>query len=372
MYSPVFFTFKPSPTGRVLRGSSLPLMVTLALFAVLPSARGVTPAPDGGYPKQNTAEGNNALFSLTTGSENTAIGFDTLFSNNSGGQNTATGTYALFSNKAHGDTAIGARTLQSNTSGGYNTAIGDEALLSQMDGDYNVGCGVSALHENTAGQHNTACGSFALYSNEGSGNVALGFDAGSHLTTGSDNIDIGNIAVAGDSGKIRIGTKGIHNGTFIAGISGLAVTGSQVIVNSNGKLGVTASSVRFKKAIKPMDNASEAILGLKPVTFRYKEDIDPDGILQFGAIAEEVEKVHPDLVARDAEGKVTTVRYEAVNAMLLNEFLREHRKVLELEKDLRATIAIQQKQIEVLTAGLQKVTAQIETGTPAPRIAIRN
>jgi trimeric autotransporter adhesin len=143
----------------------------------------------------------------------------------------------------------------------------------------------------------------------------VGAKAGYNLTIGSNNIVIGNAGVAAESGKIRIGTKGTHTAAFIAGISGVPVTGTQVVVNSNGRLGVTGSSARFKKAVKPMDNASEAIHELEPVTFRYKEDIDPSGIPQFGLIAEEVEKVNPDLVVRDDEGKAYTVRYEAVNAM---------------------------------------------------------
>ena len=170
--------------------------------------------------------------------------------------------------------------------------------------------------------------------------------------------------MAGEANKIRIGRQGTQNGTFIAGIFGVAVTGSQVVVNSNGKLGVAASSARFKEAIKPMDKASEAIFALKPVTFRYKKELDPDSIPQFGLVAEEVEKVNPDLVVRDAEGKVYTVRYEAVNAMLLNEFLKEHKTV----QEQGATIARQQKQIEALTAGLQKVSAQLEASNSAPQV----
>jgi trimeric autotransporter adhesin len=145
-----------------------------------------------------------------------------------------------------------------------------------------------------------------------------------------------------------------------------------VVVNSNGKLGVTTSSARFKDAIKPMDKASETILGLKPVTFHYKKEVDADGIPQFGLVAEQVEKINPDLVARDANGKVYTVRYDAVNAMLLNEFLKEHRKVEKLTKDFRATVAQQQKQIEALTAGLQKVSDQLELNKPAPRTVVSN
>jgi Chaperone of endosialidase len=174
--------------------------------------------------------------------------------------------------------------------------------------------------------------------------------------------------LAGESNKIRIGTVGTHNATFVAGISGSAITGTAVVVNSNGRLGVAASSARFKEQIKPMDKASEAIHALKPVTFRYKKALDPDRIPQFGLVAEEVEKVNPDLVARDADGKVYTVRYEAVNAMLLNEFLKQHRKVEQQD----ATIAKQQKQIEALTAGLQKVSDQLEMRKPAPRTVLND
>jgi len=159
---------------------------------------------------------------------------------------------------------------------------------------------------------------------------------------------------------IRIGKVGTQTATFVAGIRGVTVaSGIGVIIGSNGQLGTVTSSARFKEAIKPMDKASEAILALKPVTFRYKHDLDPDGVPQFGLVAEQVEKVNPDLVVRDEDGKVSTVRYEAVNAMLLNEFLKEHRKV----EEQGATIARQQKQIEALTAGLQKVTAQLRQVT---------
>jgi hypothetical protein len=161
---------------------------------------------------------------------------------------------------------------------------------------------------------------------------------------------------------------GTRTATFIAGIYGTAVTGTAVVVSSSGQLGVAPSSERFKEAIKPMDKASEAILALKPVTFRYKHELDPEGIPQFGLVAEEVEKVNPDLVARDEQGKVYTVRYEAVNAMLLNEFLKAHRRAEQQE----ATIAKQQKQIEALTAGLQRVSAQVEMSRPAPQIALND
>jgi hypothetical protein len=193
-------------------------------------------------------------------------------------------------------------------------------------------------------------------------------NAGDNLTTGDSNIDIGNEGVAGDDSTIRIGFAGIQNTTFIAGISGATVTGSAVVVSGSGQLGVAPSSVRFKEAIKSMDNASEALFSLKPVTFRYKKDIDPKSTAQFGLVAEDVEKVNADLVVRDAEGKVYTVRYDAVNAMLLNEFLKEHHTV----QEQGALIARQQKQIDALTTGLQKVSAQLELNNASPQTVWNN
>jgi Chaperone of endosialidase len=186
--------------------------------------------------------------------------------------------------------------------------------------------------------------------------------AGINLTIGSHNIDIGNRGVAGDSGKIRIGTKDTQNGTFIAGISGVAVSGRHVVVNEDGRLGVVGSSAHFKEQIKPMEGASEAILALQPVTFRYKEELDPAGIPQFGLIAEEVEKIAPDLVVYDNQGKLSSVRYEAVNAMLLNEFLKEHRTVNDLEQIVKKQQAIingQQNQIDGLTDRLEKLSDEL-------------
>ena len=227
----------------------------------------------------------------------------------------------------------------------------------------------------------------ALLLNTGSNNIGLGYNAGQNLTTGSNNIDLGNAGVAGESNRIRIGTKGTQQATFIAGISGKTVAGGVgVIIDTSGHLGTVVSSERFKDEIKPMDKASEAILALQPMTFRYKHELDPEGIPQFGLVAEQVEKVNPDLVARDEQGKPYTVRYEAVNAMLLNEFLKEHRTVQELksavakqeeiiaqqQKDFQETAAQQQKQIEALTAGLQKVSAQVEMSKPASQMVLNN
>jgi len=226
------------------------------------------------------------------------------------------------------------------------------------------------MSSNTTGNNNTATGVSALNHNTtGSSNIALGFLAGDNLTTGSNNIEIGNAGVAGESKRIRIGTAGSQTKTFIAGISGVTVAnGVGVIVGSNGQLGTVVSSERFKDAIKPMDKASEAILALKPVTFRYKKDLDPEGVPQFGLVAEEVEKVNPDLVARDDKGKVYTVRYEAVNAMLLNEFLKEHRTVQGQQKEIDALKA----ELKEQKALIQKVGAQMEVTKPAPQVVNNN
>jgi len=213
----------------------------------------------------------------------------------------------------------------------------------------------------------------------------LGFQAGFNLTMGNSNIYIGNLGVATESGTIRIGDS--QTATFIAGISGeSAVGGDAVFVTATGKLGtITAiSSERFKDEIKPMDNTSEAILALKPVTFRYKKELDPKRIPQFGLVAEEVEKVNPDLVKRDRDGNLQTVRYEAVNAMLLNEFLKEHQKfeeqlckaqeqeaaIVQLKQDFQSKFAEQQKQIKALTSGLEKVNNQLELSKPAPQVVV--
>jgi hypothetical protein len=269
--------------------------------------------------------------------------------------------------------------MQFNTTGSDNTASGLIALQSNTSGAENTAFGAFALATNTTGKNNTAEGSGALAnSTTGSNNVAMGFDAGLNLKSGGNNIIIGaNVpGTASDANTIRIGKQGTQKSTFIAGISGTAVTGATVVVNSTGKLGVATSSARFKEQIKPMDKASEAIMRLKPVSFRYKEEVDPDQASQFGLVAEEVEKVSPDLVIHDEEGKPFTVRYEAVNAMLLNEFLKEHRRVEEQgtliaqqRKDFEAKIAHQEKQIEALTAGLQKVTARVEAHESDQRVA---
>ena len=307
--------------------------------------------------------GASALRNNTEGVYNTAVGVDALNRNRVGGFNTAVGTQALFANTiGDSNTAVGAEALRYNTTGTHNTAVGVDALPNN-NAESNTGVGNEALFNNTTGSQNTAIGWQALDENTtGFGNIAVGSHAGGGIVTGNLNIDIGNNGVPGESGTIRIGQNLIHSATYIAGISGQTASGgAAVFVNADGKLGTLTSSARFKTDIKSMDNTSEAILALKPVTFRYKKEIDTQRTPQFGLVAEDVEKVNPDLVIRDREGKPYTVRYDAVNAMLLNEFLKEHRTVEELKK-----------QVAALTAGLQKVSAQLEASQPAPQMVNNN
>jgi hypothetical protein len=417
----------------------------IACFALSPRAQAVNPPPDGGYAGGNTAEGQNALFSLTTGGYNTAVGFFSLRSNatnsfntgigagalllNTGDNNTATGAaallfnttgfentangaFALFSNTGDYNTATGFQALYNNTTGFENTANGWQALYSNTTGSLNAAFGLAPLTANTTGHRNTAIGNTALYLNTegyrntaigfgslqintignfnaacgnatlaenttGNQNAALGWGAGWNLTTGDNNIDIGNLGVPGESNTIRIGTVvkamkqdfvfPVHTATYIAGINGqTAAGGVAVFIDSDGKLGTVTSSARFKTDIKAMDKSSETILALKPVTFRYKQKIDPKGIPQFGLVAEEVEKVNPDLVVRDAEGKVYTVRYEAVNAMLLNEFLKEHRQVQEQQKQIEKLAAQLKEQAEQI----RKVNDKVEMAKPTAQVAV--
>ncbi len=350
--------------------------------------------------KSNTATGVRALFSDTSGSNNTANGVYALYGNTNGWYNNAVGAYALsnniighfntangyaalYRNDADGNTATGYGALYNNTTGVQNTAFGLNALASNTTAGANgsganTGVGAFALFVNATGGANTAIGYAALGSSTGGNNIALGDIAGFDLTTGNDNIDIGNRGAAADDNTIRIGTLGTQTATYIAGIGGATVAGGvPVIIDAGGHLGTIVSSARFKDEIKPMDKASEALLALKPVTFRYKQELDPERIPQFGLVAEEVEKVNPDLVARDAKGEVYTVRYEAVNAMLLNEFLKEHRKVQELEaivdrqqKSFQSKLAEQDKQIEALASAVERVSAQLEMSKPAPQVVV--
>ncbi len=429
---------KQNPGSPIqLKTSTPPFLVAITLVLACfglsaPNAFGVVPAPDGGYPGNNTAEGTEALFSLTSGIDNTALGFRALYRNNtgnfntaegfrslfnntSGGNNTASGVQALFSNTTGGNnTALGVNTLYRNTTGLENTAAGVQALFNNTTGDRNTALGLNTLYRNTSGSWNTATGWEALFNNTGGfsntangyialqsntvgyantangyaalssnitgsrntaigiqtllgntagdGNIALGYAAGASITTGDNNIDIGNSGVPGDDYTIRIGDG--QDATYIAGISGKTATGgAAVFVASDGKLGTVTSSRRFKKDIADMNAASETLLALRPVTFRYKPELDQAGIPQYGLVAEEVAEVNPDLVVRDEKGEIYTVRYEAVNAMLLNEFLKEHRKVEEQQatiNQLKSTVAKQEAIIAQQQKGMEAVTARLD------------
>jgi hypothetical protein len=294
---------------------------------------------------ENTAVGFQALSQNTTGSSNTATGASALFSNIGGAQNTANGHEALFT----------------NTTGSENTADGYHALLATTTGGNNTGIGREALSNNTVGSDNTAVGRDALASNTtGSNNIALGVGAGMGHITGDDNIYIGTFGVS-EADTIRIGNS--QTASFIAGITGVPVTGTPVVVSIFGQLGVAPSSQRFKEDVKPMDEASEALLRLKPVAFRYKKQIDPAGTPQFGLLAEDVEKVNHDLVVHDKEGNPYSVRYDQVNAMLLNEFLKEHRKVEQQDRTIQeqsATIVELKKEMQAVIAHVKEQDSQIE------------
>jgi hypothetical protein len=391
------------------------IAVAMSLLGLVPQGHAVIPAPDGGYPGANTAEGTNALFSLTTGiwntglgfqalyhdttgNQNTAIGLRALFNNTEGSQNTATGGLALFSNtdgyqntatgyqalyynNATGSSAFGFEALFHNTFGAQNTANGYLAMLYNTSGSYNTAVGGGALARNSDGNTNTAIGASAMQSNSsGSGNIALGDHAGQFLTIGNFNIDIGNFGRAGEYQTIRIGDSDFQHRTFIAGIRGVTTANANavpVVIDSAGQLGTVSSSRRFKEGIEPMDQESKAVLALKPVTFHYKSD--SQNTPQFGLIAEEVAKVDPDLVVRDDKGEIYTVRYDAVNAMLLNEFLKEHRKVEAQGRQAQAQdakIAKQEKEIQMLkvsmkeqAAQIQKVCAQVQLTRSTPQLA---
>jgi uncharacterized coiled-coil protein SlyX len=466
---------------------SIIVLFSLACFALAPLARAVVPPPDGGYPGGNTAEGQAALLSLTTGQFNTAVGWLSLKTDttsgfntavgagtlalNTAGSNTATGAGALLlnttgsSNTANGafallfntigfaNTAQGSSALEQNTNGNFNTAAGDSALESNTEGNDNTASGAFALQNNTTGlentaigaealssntdgDHNTATGFRALLSNTSSENTAYGFQALLSNTGGSSNTAVGRSALASNTNGVQNTAVGIgalsssqmgNFNTAIGGAAGFDVTAASdvicighpganvdsscfignirgvqthnadainVVIDSGGQLGTMSSSCRFKNDIEPMDKASKAILALRPVRFHYKGDAT--NTPQFGLVAEDVAKVNAALVVRDKHGEIYTVRYDAVNAMLLNEFLKEHRKVQEQEAMIallkstdakqeaiiteltstdakqEATIAKQQKQIDALIVGLQKVSAQLELNKPAPQTVLNN
>jgi trimeric autotransporter adhesin len=358
------------------------IALALACFALSPLARAAVVGPP---QDANTADGFDALRSNTTGDNNTAVGAFAMQFNTEGFFNTAIGGFALNSNTTGlANTAVGVHALINNINGNENVAVGLNALRDNTTGDDNTAVGRAALRSNIDGIENVAFGAAALFSATGDHNTAIGDGAGDQITSGS-----GNVCVGGETGTgITVGNNIIAIGESVSGVSSAfgevdnscyignifgqpadPATITTVGIDADGKLGTVVSSRRFKKEIKPMDQISEAVLALKPVTFHYK--IDKKGTPQFGLVAEEVAEISPDLVVRDKNGEILTVRYEAVNAMLLNEFLKEHRKVDKLE----ASGAQQEKKIQALTASLkeqaaqiQKVSGQLEASKPAPQV----
>ena len=391
-----------------LRSQLFVITFLLACFGVLDGAQAIITDTQGWFQNGNTAEGQNALFNmrgghyntalgllslnaLANGSSNTAVGAWALTANN-GNNNTATGSAALSSNRIGEDntangtsalganvegsqnTAIGSQALTSNT--GYNnTAIGFEALSSNTNGSSNTAVGRNALMGNTLATFNTAIGQDSLlFATSGGGNTGVGYGALSSTTTGSTNTALGYYAgwsVTEANNVICIGSLGanVSNSTWISNVWGVTTQSGNtapVVVSDGGQLGVVASSERFKKDIAGMKDASSVLLALRPVTFHYKSDAKDTP--QFGLIAEEVAKVNPALVLRDQDGKPFTVRYDAVNAMLLNEFLKEHQKVEKLEAALGAV----NERLAEQDAKIQKVSAQLEVSQSAPQTVLND
>ena len=375
------------------------LFIILSAVAVSPALQAVVPPPDGGYPGGNTAEGQNALFSLTSGGFNTAVGWVSLRGDTTGSFNTAVGAATLYRNLGEENTAIGAGTMLSNSGGIRNTATGAFALFSNTGpvnnpnqpsgevGSFNTANGYRALFGNTEGGANTAVGYRALLNNTtGSGNTAIGSTTLGNNSTGNNNVALGfsaGIAVSTADNVIAIGTAGenVSNSCFIGNVYSniqpqVGTDPDLVTINSDGKLGrANVSSRRYKHDIQPMQTASEAIYALKPVSFRYHKEYDRTQTIAFGLIAEEVADVNPDLVGRNPEGQPESVRYEQINAMLLNEFLKEHRKVEEQGGKIQAqetTITELRSEIRSLAAmvseqalELRKVSAQLQINNAA-------
>jgi hypothetical protein len=341
------------------------ILPVLACFALLPKMQAVSPAPDGCYPNFTTAEGCNALNSLTMGIGDTGLGWRSLFSNSTGNFNTGVGVGALVLNNADSNTAVGAAALLLNTTGSDNTAIGTDALVHNDSGSFNIAIGDDTLSNNVSGSFNIVVG---------------GDSAGFNIVAGSNNIYIGpGVSANGpfdESNTIRINDSapaagGATSQVFFAGIDGATVgaVNSPVLVNPNGQLGTAVSSARFKKDIDSMGKTSEAIFSLRPVKFHYKGDTS--NTPQFGLIAEEVAKVNPALILVDKERKPYSVRYEHINAMLLNEFLKEHKKVEEQQasiSELKSEVQAMVAQLKEQAAQIQKVSAQLEVNKPAPEV----
>jgi len=325
----------------------------------------------------NTGTGYRVFQNNTSGSNNTANGYRSLANNTTGDQNTASGSYSLnFNTTGVGNTATGVSALGGNATGNYNTADGVSALISNDNGHDNTASGYSAMYTNNHGNFNTASGSGALYHSTVDGNTAFGYQAltadytgdgntavgyqalnsdssgccniaigtfaGSNIIS-SWNIDIGNPGVAADTNTLRIGTSGGggQNRAFVAGIRGVttgAADAVPVVIDSNGQLGTTSSSRRFKFDIAEMSSASDKLMNLRPVTFRYLAHGE-NAPLQYGLIAEEVAEVYPEMVARNKDGEVETIMYQFLAPMLLNEVQKQHRQIEEQQKIIDALLA---------------------------------
>jgi hypothetical protein len=353
------FPFSMNPTG---------------LYNTAAGAQALTATTTG---SGNTAVGVYALSTNTTGNSNTAVGQEALEGNTSGNNNTAFGIYALqfnttgnfnvatgsgaltgtFTHSVTGNenTADGLNALHSNQSGSMNTAQGATALFTNSTGDDNAAVGAQALYSNSVGTGNTALGFGALQSNTiGGNNIAVGAYAGANITSGYRNIEIGNVGEKGDSGTIRIGTSGKHFAAYVAGISGVHLTGSAVYISPTGQLGVLASSERYKTAIEPMAQRTEKLKQLRPVTFRLKTD--PRGDLQYGLIAEEVAKIYPELVIRGEKGRVEGVRYEELTPMLLNELQTQQQNS---ERQARR-LAMQAEELQALQVRIEQLERSMQ------------
>ncbi|HEX4697264.1 MAG TPA: tail fiber domain-containing protein [Candidatus Udaeobacter sp.] len=372
----------------MIRKALMLSLMVLFITCVAPVAQAVTPPPDGAYPGGNTAEGQNALLNLTSGGYNAAIGWSSLRSVSIGSFNTAVGAGTLALSNDVGNTAIGAGALLINHGGGLNTATGAFALLFNTVGSFNTATGDSALSGNLVGMDNTANGAAALVVNttgnentadgretlfhntSGSDNTALGYQAGFNATTGDGNVYIG----AGMEG-----IAGEANHTYVRNVNTTSVSGGgtdTVTVNlTTGLLGHATSSRRYKDDIKAIDNASEALFRLKPVSFRYKKEIDQSRSLNYGLIAEEVAEADPNLAVRDRNGQIDSVRYGAINALLLNEFLKEHQAFVDEQKKVRkleAALSSLNDRLNEQEAKIERVSACLVLTTATPKLVREN
>ena len=355
------------------------ILPVVACFAFLPGARAI--CNEGCGDNFNTFEGENALINLGVGAGNTAFGWEALAFTSATSFNTAVGGGALALNNSNDNVAVGAAALLTNTAGADNVAVGTDVLVFSNGSDNNA-IGSFALFNNIGGSSNNALGFDALVNSLGDFNTAIGDEAGNTITTGTNNICIGTSAGSGivdGADIIAIGSAAtgvfanVGPTTFIGGINeptGDPGSTVAVLIDSNNNLGTSVSSRRFKHDIKPMDKSSGALLFLKPVSFKYNHDVK--GSTQYGLVAEEVAQVDPHLVVY-RDGQPFTVKYDQVNVMLLNEFLKEHKKVEEQQasiSQLKGEMQTMVAQLKEQAAQIQKVSAQIQVNKPAPQVVV--